>query len=108
MECAICFDPIGLAHVTLGCNHTFHLRCISGWFYQQNMNSDLTPEEYTAGETSSSCPCCRARRAYNIAHLDPANATATYAYRARGGAGQHELPRGGVWPVPPPRRPAGP
>ncbi len=60
MECAICFDPIGLARVTLGCTHAFHLRCISGWFYQQNMNSDLTPEEYTAGETSSSCPCCRA------------------------------------------------
>jgi hypothetical protein len=61
MECAICFDPIGVARTTLSCAHTFHLRCISAWFYQQNMGCELNPEDYTAGQTASSCPCCRTK-----------------------------------------------
>lgn len=60
MECAICFDDIGPARVTLGCNHTFHVNCIIGWYYQQNMNCELAEEDYAAGQTASSCPCCRA------------------------------------------------
>jgi hypothetical protein len=60
MECAICFDAIGAARVTLGCNHAFHINCIVGWFYQQNMNCELEEEDYAADRTASSCPCCRA------------------------------------------------
>jgi hypothetical protein len=59
MDCAICFEPIGAARTTLGCTHTFHISCIVGWYYQQNLNGELGPEEYDAGQTSSSCPCCR-------------------------------------------------
>jgi hypothetical protein len=60
MDCAICFEAIGGARTTLACAHTFHINCIVGWFYQQNLNGELGPEEYEAGQTSSSCPCCRA------------------------------------------------
>jgi hypothetical protein len=60
MECAICFEAIGAARVTLGCNHAFHINCVIGWFYQQNMNCELEEEDYVAGRTASSCPCCRA------------------------------------------------
>lgn len=58
--CAICFEPIGPAHTVLACTHVFHIRCIVGWYYQQNLNGELIAEDYDAGQTSSSCPCCRA------------------------------------------------
>jgi hypothetical protein len=46
-ECAICFEDLTAAtgHSTLGCGHTFHLRCVVAWFQEQ--------------ECASSCPCCR-------------------------------------------------
>lgn len=46
-ECAICFEDLTAVtgHSTLGCGHTFHLRCIVAWFQEQ--------------ECASSCPCCR-------------------------------------------------
>lgn len=50
MDCSICFNAItketGL--VTLSCEHSFHLRCINHWFWNQYLK-DLT----------ESCPCCR-------------------------------------------------
>lgn len=50
MDCSICFDEITkeTGATTLSCEHSFHLRCITKWFWNQCMN-DL-PEN---------CPCCR-------------------------------------------------
>jgi hypothetical protein len=66
MECAICFDEIGAARATLGCSHSFHINCIVSWYYRQNMACDLDREEYEAGTTASSCPCCRAAPAAKL------------------------------------------
>jgi hypothetical protein len=66
MECAICFDEIGAARATLGCSHSFHINCIVSWYYRQNMACDLEREEYEAGKTASSCPCCRAAPAAKL------------------------------------------
>lgn len=60
MDCAICFESIGPARVTLGCTHSFHINCIVTWYYRQNMQCEIEKHEYEAGQTASSCPCCRA------------------------------------------------
>jgi hypothetical protein len=48
--CAICYEAISASsgHVTMGCSHTFHFRCLSGWFVEQ-----------VAKGQSETCPCCR-------------------------------------------------
>jgi hypothetical protein len=50
MECSICFEDITkqTGSVVLSCEHPFHLRCITKWFFEQGLK-DL-PE---------TCPCCR-------------------------------------------------
>ena len=50
MECSICFEEITkqTGSVVLSCEHPFHLRCVTKWFFEQSLK-DL-PE---------TCPCCR-------------------------------------------------
>ncbi len=50
MECSICFEEISkqTGSVVLSCEHPFHLRCVTKWFFEQSLK-DL-PE---------TCPCCR-------------------------------------------------
>lgn len=46
-ECSICYNPVEAAttgKVELSCGHTFHMACISKWFYSN---------------AESSCPICR-------------------------------------------------
>lgn len=56
MDCAICFEQIThtITASTLSCNHTFHIKCITGW-------TELNP----------TCPCCR----HNLAPLEVYYAT---------------------------------
>lgn len=46
MDCSICFDQINAetGKVVLSCSHTFHLKCITRWFYEQEVET---------------CPYCR-------------------------------------------------
>ena len=50
VECPICYEEITLETgiVNMACKHSFHFRCITGWFFAQS-NKDQT----------ESCPCCR-------------------------------------------------
>ena len=69
MDCAICFDEIGPARAALGCGHSFHINCIVSWYYRQNMQCEIEKHEYEAGQTASSCPCCRAAPASKLDDL---------------------------------------